>query len=92
MEESPVGSSESNGMVERGVQEVEGSVRAAFLAFQQRGGRKINARERVVAFIPEYVTYWMNRLKVGEDGKTVHERVRGKKARVLGLEFWEKVL
>ena len=34
----------------------------------------------------------MKRLKVGEDGKTVHERVRGKKASVIGLEFGEKLL
>lgn len=34
----------------------------------------------------------MNRSEVGKDGKTAYERVRGKKATVLGVEFGEKLL
>ena len=34
----------------------------------------------------------MDRLREGEGGKTVDERVRGKKANVIGSEFGEKVL
>ena len=78
-------------MVERGVQEIEAQMRSVFLAFQERVGRKIDARERVVAFIPEYSAYLLNRLSVGEDGKVQYERVRGKKPTVLGLEFGEKL-
>ena len=44
LEESPVKSSGSNGVVERGIQGVEGHVRALFLALQGRLGRKIDAR------------------------------------------------
>ena len=92
VEEAPMKSSGSNGVVERAVQEVEGAVRAVFLVLQERLCRKVDARARVVAFLPEYMAYIMNRLKVGEDGKTVYERVRGKRASVVGLEFGEKVL
>ena len=92
VEESPKRSSGSNGVVERAVQEVEGALRAGYIALQERLGRRLDARERVVAFLPEYVTYLLNRLKEGEDGKTAYERVRGKKASVVGLEFGEKVL
>ena len=80
VEDSPKKSSGSNGVVERAVQEVEGSIRAGFLALQQRLGRRVDARERLIAFLPEYVVYLMNRLTVGEDGKTVFERVRGRRA------------
>ena len=52
----------------------------------------MDARERVVAFMPEYAAYLLNRLQQGEDGKVAYERVRGKKPTVLGLEFGEKVL
>ena len=31
--------------------------------------------------------YLINRLEVGKDGKTAYERVKGKVASVLGLEF-----
>ena len=76
--------------MERAVQEVEGALRAGYIALQQRLGRRLDARERVVAFLPEYMAYLMNRLKVGEDGKTVFERVRGKRASVVGLEFGKR--
>ena len=33
--------------------------------------------------------YLINRLEVGKDGKTAYERVKGKVASVLGLEFGE---
>ncbi|MEC8428648.1 MAG: hypothetical protein VXZ35_09490, partial [Pseudomonadota bacterium] len=63
VEEAPKKSSGSNGAVERAVQEVEGAVRAGFLALQERLGRKVDARERLVAFLPEYMAYLMNRFK-----------------------------
>jgi hypothetical protein len=53
-EESPVKSSGSNGIVERGVSEIEGEIRAIFLGFQDRMMRRVDTRERIVAFIPEY--------------------------------------
>ena len=62
VEESPVKSSGSNGIVEKGVQEIEGRMRGIFLGLQERLGRKSDARERVVALIAEYAAYLMNRL------------------------------
>ena len=96
VEESPVkvtaSSSGSAGVVERAVQEIEGKIHAIFLGLEERLGRHLDARERIVAFIPEYAAYLMNRLFVGEDGKVAYERVKGKKPSVLGIEFGEKVL
>ena len=77
--------------MERAVQEVEGALRAGYISLQERIGRRLDARERIVAFLPEYVVYLLNRLRVGKDGKTAYERVRGKKTSVVGLEFGEKV-
>ena len=79
-------------MVERGVQGVEGHIRAIFLALQGRMGRKIDAREKIVNFIPEYALYLMNRLEVGKDGKVAYDRAKGKKPTVLGVVFGEKLL
>jgi len=90
-EESPVKSSGSNGIVERGVSEVEGEIRVLFLGLQEKLKRKIDARERIVAFIPEYAAYLMNRLMEGSDGKVAYERLKGKKPSIIGLEFGEKV-
>ena len=70
IEESPVKSSGSNGVVERGIQGLEGTIRALFIALGSRLGIKLDARERTVAFILEYVAYLMNRLCKGNDGKS----------------------
>ena len=55
-------------------------------------GRKIDARERIGSFIPEYVAYLLNRLNQGADGKVPYERIRGKSSTILGLEFGEKLV
>ena len=44
LEESPVKSSGSNGIVERAVQEIEGQIRALLLALEERLGHRIDAR------------------------------------------------
>ena len=85
-------SSGSNGVVERGVQGVEGQVRVSLLVLQGRIGRKLDARGSIVNFIPEYAAYLMNRLEVGKDGKVAYDRANGKKPIVLGTEFGEKLL
>ena len=78
VEESPVGSSGSNGVAERGVQGLEGQIRVLCLALQERLGIKMDPRWPIVAFMPEYAAYLLNRLEVGKDGKTSYERTRGK--------------
>ena len=92
VEESPVGSSQSNGVGERAVQSLEGQMRVMLLALEGRVGRMVEPEETVVTFIPEYAAYLLNRLEVGKDGKTAYERARGKRATVIGLEFGEKIL
>ena len=91
LEESPVQSHGSNGIVERGVQSIEGQVRTMKLGLEERLGMDIDAEERIVNFLPEYAGYLLNRLEVGKDGKTPYERNKGKKATVLGIEFGEKL-
>ena len=85
IEESPVESHASNGIVERGIQEIEGRIRAIFLNLEDRMGKQMAANEKIVAWIPEYAAYLLNRLHKAKDGKTVYERVRGKEmCRFLG--------
>ena len=45
VEESPVGSSASNGIVERAVQELEGQSRVLLSSLQDRLGKRIDGRE-----------------------------------------------
>jgi hypothetical protein len=83
LEESPVRSSGSNGIVERGVQEMEGRIRGIYIQLQEHLGFEVCAKERIIAF---------NRLHRGSDGKVPYERIKGKAPSILGIEFGEKVL
>ena len=62
------------------------------MVLQHRLQTKVDCRERIIASIPEYAAYLMNRLEIGKDGKTVYERIKGKKPTVLGIEFGEKLM
>ena len=92
IEEAPRRSSGSNGVVERAVQEIEGRLRAVLLGLEERLGVYLDSRERIIAFIPSYVAYLLNRLHEGTDGKTPYQRIRGKKSHVRVPEFGELVL
>ena len=58
---------------------------------QDRIGRDIDSRERIIGFIPEYAAYLSNSLGQGEDGKGPYERMKGKMPTILGIEFGEKL-
>ena len=92
VEEAPKQSKGSNGIVERGVQSIENNIRQILLGLHDRLNRKTDARERIVAFIPKYAAYVLNRLEMGSDGKVAYERIKGKKPTILGNSFGEKVL
>eukprot|EP00973_Karenia_brevis_P047494 6594144-Karenia_brevis.AAC.1 len=70
---------------------MEGRIRAILLSLEERLGKEIDAKERIVAFIPQYAAYLYNRLHRGDDGKVGYERVKGKKPSVVGIEFGEKI-
>ena len=75
-ESSPVGSSGSNGFIERGIQSVEGQARTIKLAFESHIGEKIPSDHNIVPWIVEYVGVLLNRYSVGADGKTGYERLK----------------
>ena len=92
VEQSPVGSSGSNGMVERAILSVEQQVRVLKDALECRWGLKIPAAHRVVPWLMEYAAVLLNRCEVGRDGRTSYERMKGKQAKIMGTEFGEAIL
>ena len=79
-------------MVERAVQAVEQSLRTMKSALDERMGVKVDVRHPVLTWLCDFVGFMMNRFEVASDGKTPYERIKGKEAQVLGLEFGEKVM
>ena len=69
-ENSPTYSSQSNGVVERGVQAVEGMIRSLRSALEERISEKLDIGDAIWPWLVEYSGYLLNRLEVGHDGKT----------------------
>ena len=90
-EHSPVRSSGSNGVIERGIKEVQGQLRAMKSALDTRLTSDIRGTSNILPWMVEYASVLINRYLVGKDGKTAHERLRGKASRMLGFEFGEVV-
>ena len=53
---------------------------------------KLEIGDAIWTWLTEYASYLLNRMEVSKDGKTAYERNKGKKARVMGVEFGESVL
>jgi hypothetical protein len=90
-EMSPVGASASNGVIERGIQSIEGQVRVLLGALESRWKVKMPVDHPILCYMIEYAAYLLNRFEVGRDGRTSYERCKGKKAKTLGIEFGESV-
>ena len=92
VEESPVRSSASNGVVERAIQLIEMQMRVMRMALARRWEIEIPGERAIMAWMAEYAAVLLNRFEVGVDGKTAYERNKGKKANMLGMEFGEMVM
>jgi hypothetical protein len=91
-EESPVGEHQSNGAVENAVKRVQGQVRTMRDALESRIGERIKGEDNVFTWMVRHAAASMNRYQVGEDGKTAHERMRGRRFRRDVTEFGESVM
>ena len=80
-EQAPVGSSQSNGIIERGVLTIEGQVRVLKSALEERIGR-VKGDHPIIAWLVEFAAVLVNRYEVGVDGRTPYERMRGKTSKM----------
>ena len=91
-EQSPIGSSGSNGIIERGVQSFEMMMRVLKDALEFKWKVSIPDDHPVLTWMVGYSSLLLNRFEVGADGKTNYERLKGKSAKTNGLEFGEGLL
>ena len=73
-EVSPVGSSASNGVAERGVQTIEGQIRVLKDAFETRIGAEVSSNHNTLAWLVEFARTLVNRYR---SGRTARHRTRG---------------
>ena len=91
-EQSPVGSSQSNGVIERAIQDVEVQIRTIKSDLDTRINGKISSSDDLVPWLIESCAVLVNRGQVGPDGKTAYERLKGKPANLPSLQFGERIL
>jgi len=91
VEEAKNKDSQSNGMIERGIQSVEGIVRTMKLALEKKIGTMIPCNHPVMTWLVEHGAETLNRYHVGQDGRTAYERLKGKKYRGEMIEFGRKI-
>ena len=91
LEESPVKESQSNGEVERAIQEVQGQVRTTKAALESRYENRITEDHPCLPWLVAHSADTLRRFQVHKDGKTAYQRVRGKVFRREVMEFGECV-
>ena len=73
-EESPVGESQSNGVSENTVQQIQGHVRTIRDGLEERYQQKVAGTHPSMPWLVCHAAGVLNKLQVGEDGETSYER------------------
>ena len=91
MEHSAVGDSQGNGLIERANRSVEGQVRTMISALEEKIGSKVSGTDSILPWLILHAGTILNRFTMGKDGKTPHERLRGRRSKRQLIEFGEAV-
>ena len=91
-ESSSRGDSAGNGVAENACREIEGMIRTLQHMVERKTGKPMNPKCHAMTWLIEHVGQVISRCKVGTDGKTPYERVKGKSASALMLAWGERVL
>ena len=92
LENSRVGDSDSNGKIERAIRDVKGMVRTLRDSIEAKTGKAIRLDDTIVPWIVRHAGYVITRCKVGADGKTSLQRMKGRKTHTPWVPFGESVL
>ena len=86
-----MGDSKGNGMVERGKRDVEAQIRTMAAALEEKTGQKLDPGSSVLSWLVLHAGTLLQQLSVGKDGKTPHQRLRGRKSKKQLMEFGKSV-
>ena len=90
-ENSPVGESKANGMVENAIRQVFAQIRTLKDALGCRVGKRIPPDSNILLWMIEYASVLLNRFPVGRDGLTAYRRIKGKRCAKPVAEFGESI-
>ena len=91
-EHTQPGESQSNGIIERTIQQVVDLFRTINTSLEARIKARIPLGHPVVQWLVEHCAFLLTKYQLGTDGKTAYGRLHGKEVRERICEFGEKVL
>ena len=91
-EESPVGDSNANGSIERANQTIQRQIRAIKDYTERQIGATIGLDSSVLKWLVRHTAWTLTTFHVGSDGKTAHQRIRGKPFNQQIAAFGEQIL
>ena len=90
-EHSPVGESQSNGLVERAVRSCKDQIRTSKLALEKRINSRVQPSHPAMAWIIQHAGDTISKYQLGKDSTTSYERLMGKPCKEQVVEFGERV-
>ena len=91
-EESPAYEHQANGAVDNAVKRIGEQVRTMKLALEKRYGVRVEKEHMILPWMIRYAANILSWYKIGRDGKTCYERLKGRKYHRGVAEFGECVL
>ena len=92
IENSRVGDSNSNGRVERAIQDFKGLVRTLRSALEAKTGGSISLDDAVVPWLVRHAAHLITASRVREDGRTAFQNMKGRRSSAKLVPFGETVL
>ena len=92
IEQSRVGDSNSNGRIERAIQDLKGLIRTLRSALEAKIGSKIQLSDPIVPFMVRHAAHIINVSRVREDGRTAWQNMKGRRSNTKILPFGEVIL
>ena len=89
LESSRVGDSNSNGRVERAIQDLCGLVRTLRSCLEEKVGGKIHLNDLVVPWIVRHAGHLITMCRIREDGRTAYQLMKGRRTNAKLVMFGE---
>ena len=90
-EMSAKGESQSNGAAEAAGSAVRDFTRVLKEQLEKKANIKVESSDVIVQWMVRWAAMLNSRFLVGKDGLTAYERLKGKKSKIVGLEFGERL-
>ena len=91
LDNSAVGDSDSNGIIERAIQDVEGQCRTMRSALEARVGTKVSLRSPIAPWLIRHAGYLITRCRIRPNGRTAFQAMKGRRSNGKLAEFGEVV-